>query len=71
VEDCEPPNSGCCDSNCKFKVNGTLCSAARGICDKSEYCTGTAAACPADVRQSNTFLCRAAKDTACDTAEYP
>ncbi|KAG7450771.1 uncharacterized protein BT62DRAFT_943672 [Guyanagaster necrorhizus] len=60
-EDCDPGagvDSNCCDSStCKFK-NGAVCDP-----DSSACCTGQCAFAP------STQVCRASKDSRCDTAE--
>jgi hypothetical protein len=58
-EDCEPPNSGCCGSNCKFLPSGTQCRGPAGECDQAENCTGTSATCPADVKKPLGTACTA------------
>lgn len=47
----------CCSSTCSFKPNTTVCRAASGQCDLTEYCTGNAAACPADVPAADNAPC--------------
>jgi hypothetical protein len=47
---------------------GTVCRAAAGACDVAEVCSGSSAACPADVRKPAGTVCRAAAG-ACDVAE--
>jgi hypothetical protein len=44
---CDDSNEDCCN-NCQLASNGTVCRASTGSCDPAEYCSGTAASCPAD-----------------------
>jgi len=67
-EDCD--GGACCDNACIFvKANpATECRAAAGDCDVAEFCTGSSAACPADVLEPNGTECRASTGN-CDPAE--
>jgi hypothetical protein len=56
----------CCASNCAFKVSGTQCRAAAGVCDLAEFCSGASGGCPSDAKASGE--CRAAVGV-CDVAE--
>jgi hypothetical protein len=57
-------NSG----TCGFRKSTAICRPANGICDAPDTCSGTGAACPADMVRPNTFVCRQATG-ACDQAE--
>lgn len=57
-------NSG----TCGFRKSTAICRPANGICDVADTCSGTGAACPADMVRPNTFVCRQATG-ACDQAE--
>lgn len=46
----------CCD-NCQYKVSGTLCRPADGVCDLPEYCNGTSEYCQPDVYIQNGYMC--------------
>jgi hypothetical protein len=67
-EDCDPPNGECCDAQCKFVPAGTSCRGQTDDCDKTEYCTGNSASCPADQPQPAGTVCRA-KSGDCDKEE--
>lgn len=69
-EQCDPKaaNSGCCTGACTFEASTTQCRDAAGVCDVSESCTGTSAACPGNSFASPTTECRAPAGT-CDVAE--
>ncbi|KAK4547943.1 hypothetical protein LTR36_010662 [Oleoguttula mirabilis] len=45
---CDDSNEDCC-KGCQLATNGTICRASTGLCDPQETCSGTSAACPADV----------------------
>lgn len=49
--------SGACCASCKFKAYGTVCRPSVGECDINEYCSGTSALCPADLKKSNGSPC--------------
>src|SRR6185295_17414856 len=70
AEQCETSLSGtaCCNANCTFKNNATLCRAAATVCDVAENCTGSSATCPADAFASSATVCRASVGT-CDVTE--
>ncbi len=57
----------CCTATCTFVTIGTVCQASAGVCDLAESCTGSSAACPADVANL-TSVCRASAGS-CDVAE--
>jgi hypothetical protein len=59
TEQCDPPGD-CCGADCRFSAAGTECRPAAGLCDAVETCTGTDAACPADVKKPNGEICREA-----------
>src|SRR5256885_862288 len=46
--ECEPPNTGCCDSLCFALPPSTRCRNSTGICDVPEYCDGVSSQCPID-----------------------
>ncbi|MDZ7379218.1 MAG: hypothetical protein ONB06_07710, partial [candidate division KSB1 bacterium] len=52
-EQCDTAISGsvCCTANCTFASTSTVCRSAAGECDAVEFCTGTAATCPADAKK--------------------
>ncbi|KAH8811670.1 ADAM family of metalloprotease-like protein ADM-B [Xylogone sp. PMI_703] len=54
---CDPSNEDCCNSQCQFASNGTVCRASTGSCDPEEVCTGTAATCPTDVTAPDGTSC--------------
>ena len=62
-----PGNAGCpVDA---FRPATVSCNGApAGVCDFDEKCTGTTAACPANVKQPTTFVCRVSAGP-CDIAE--
>lgn len=72
--DCSSLNTACADGVCnaqhlceqQFKSDQTVCRPSQGLCDLEETCTGSSAACPADVK--STDICR---DVAgdCDVVE--
>jgi len=73
AEQCDDgPSNGtpgdCCDADCNFVSASTTCRPPAGPCDVAENCTGSSAACPADVVLSSTVTCRASAG-ACDAAE--
>lgn len=79
-EDCGGSNDGDCqvcsktkgakaDGTCSFVAMGLTCRPARGLCDRPEVCSGSASACPADVREPNTKECRRSAGS-CDRAEF-
>lgn len=47
----------CCTTNCQVKSSGTPCREAAGECDVTDVCTGTSAACPADLKKANNTPC--------------
>lgn len=51
---CDPASSPCCTSQCSFAPSSQVCRPAQDpSCDSAEMCTGTSAACPADVTAPN------------------
>jgi cysteine-rich repeat protein len=66
VEECD--GGPCCTPTCTLVAADVLCRPAAGSCDLDEFCTGTDAACPADVKKPAGTECRAAVDV-CDAAE--
>ncbi|MFN2426803.1 MAG: hypothetical protein ABR587_10215 [Candidatus Binatia bacterium] len=62
---------GCCAAGCEaFVAVDTLCRAASGVCDTvAEACTGSSAACPADVLSSTDVVCRPSLAGVCDSPE--
>ncbi len=67
-EQCE--DGDCCESTtCKFAAATTVCRQSQGLCDRVEYCNGTAAACPADAVAPNTVVCRPSTKS-CDPPEF-
>lgn len=57
------------DGTCSTLGSTVECRAAADVCDAAEYCTGSAAACPADGFLPAVTQCRGSAG-ACDTAEY-
>ncbi|KAF9429445.1 hypothetical protein BGZ76_001283 [Entomortierella beljakovae] len=53
---CDDLNDDCCQS-CQLKPAGQVCRVAISECDVQEVCSGTSAACPADVRLDNETPC--------------
>ena len=56
------------DGTCAPRAAGIVCREAAGACDVAETCTGSSAACPADVLTAAGTVCHAAAG-ACDVAE--
>lgn len=55
---CDPSNSACCTQQCSFATQGTVCRPSiNAICDMEEVCTGTSAACPADITAKDGTSC--------------
>ena len=50
----------CCASNCQYASNSTMCRSPF-TCDPAEFCTGTSAVCPPDVKDPD--------DTPCDDGD--
>lgn len=51
---CDPASSSCCTSQCAFAPSSQVCRPAKDPnCDQAEMCTGTSAACPADITAPN------------------
>ncbi|XP_019499669.1 PREDICTED: disintegrin and metalloproteinase domain-containing protein 8 isoform X3 [Hipposideros armiger] len=48
---------GTCCHECRVKPAGTLCRAAKDVCDLEEYCDGRQPACPEDAFQENGTPC--------------
>jgi len=59
--------TSCCTSTCQFRSAGSECRAQAGFCDVAETCTGSAGACPADLK--TTIECRAVAGI-CDVADF-
>ena len=71
LEDCESPFDACC-LGCNFRASDFVCRPnATGsdgtTCDVPELCTGTSAACPADIRIPAGTTCRGSSGP-CDIA---
>src|SRR5450759_4391333 len=50
---------------------GTSCRPAVDFCDAAEVCDGTSGACPADLKQPSSLLCRdVAPGSNCDVQEF-
>jgi hypothetical protein len=60
----------CCSSNCTFKLSSTVCRAAFGICDESEFCSGSSAQCPPNTYSPTSKPCRANILGPCDVPDY-
>ncbi|KAA1468447.1 hypothetical protein DENSPDRAFT_814694 [Dentipellis sp. KUC8613] len=55
---CDPANSPCCTSQCQFAPSSQVCRPAKDSqCDTAESCSGSSAACPADVFAANGKSC--------------
>lgn len=54
-EQCE--GGPCCDAACRLRGPDQVCRPAAGECDLSEYCTGTASACPEDKKSPDLTTC--------------
>lgn len=54
---CDPSNEDCCNNQCQFASNGTVCRASTGSCDPEEVCSGTSATCPADLTAPDGTSC--------------
>jgi len=61
----------CCQSNCTFRANGSVCRpGVDSDCDTSETCTGAAATCPPDDAPiNNGKVCRPGSGDVCDQNE--
>ncbi|GEM_PF-6432642 len=53
----------------KFNLSSTLCRASAGVCDVTEKCTGSSAACPVDAFNASVTLCRN-NVSECDEQEF-
>ena len=61
-EQCEAPFGPCCNqTTCQLEPPTTACRAQDGVCDVTEYCSGTSDQCPV-----NSFV---PDDTACDDGD--
>lgn len=65
---CTASKGASADGTCTPLPNTTVCRAAVGVCDATEFCTGASGTCPMDGRKSNTTVCRPAAG-ACDAPE--
>ncbi|OAA67179.1 metalloprotease [Niveomyces insectorum RCEF 264] len=54
---CDPANDECCTSSCQLANAGTVCRPSTGSCDPAETCSGTTAACPANVNAPDGTTC--------------
>lgn len=55
---CDPASTSCCTTGCQFAPRTEVCRPAKNAaCDTAEYCTGTSAACPADITAANGKSC--------------
>jgi len=70
-EDCDPPNSECCDRNCRFVNSRTVCRRSRGDCDIDETCTGKDSFCPRDLFERRGTRCRCSGRDESDRVEQP
>jgi hypothetical protein len=74
-EDCDPPNSECCDRNCRFVSSRTVCRRSRGECDIDETCTGRDDFCPRDLFERRGTRCRCSgrdeSESESDRADQP
>lgn len=58
-------STSCCDSECHFVAQFTICRPAVGACDAIEQCTGNLATCPEDESQPDEASCSEGGDTCC------
>ena len=56
TQNCERDGNNCCKA-CKFVTRGTTCRNAANSCDVPEFCNGTSAACPTDLKTANGIPC--------------
>ncbi|KAJ3371340.1 hypothetical protein GGF31_003263 [Allomyces arbusculus] len=54
---CSDRNSPACCSSCQYKAKGSVCRAARDVCDTQETCSGTSADCPNDTYLADGTSC--------------
>ncbi|KAL0941075.1 adam protease adm-b [Colletotrichum truncatum] len=54
---CDPSNEDCCNGQCQFASNGTVCRQSTGSCDPVETCSGTSASCPNDRHKDDGDSC--------------
>lgn len=54
---CDPANEDCCNDQCQFASQGTVCRESTGTCDPEETCAGDTAMCPKDVKTPDGDAC--------------
>ncbi|OLN92033.1 Disintegrin and metalloproteinase domain-containing protein B [Colletotrichum chlorophyti] len=54
---CDPANEDCCNGQCQFASNGTVCRQSTGSCDPEETCSGTSATCGSDQHKDDGDSC--------------
>jgi len=69
-EECDPPNSECCDRNCKF-FDSRICRMSKGDCDMEETCTGRNSFCPKVQFERRGTRCRCRGREASESLETP
>jgi hypothetical protein len=65
--DCEACNLSGKVGVCSYK-QGTACRDSQGLCDPTEYCSGSSSVCPSDQFRGAGYVCRPAQG-GCDVAE--
>lgn len=75
--DCNSMNGVCGQGHCNLATNrcqatynssSTVCRQSLGVCDKTEYCTGSSKTCPGNSYNSSSTVCRASGGV-CDAEE--
>ncbi|KAK6225932.1 adam protease adm-b [Colletotrichum tabaci] len=54
---CDPANEDCCNGQCQFASNGTVCRQSTGSCDPEEVCSGSSSTCPSDEHKDDGDSC--------------
>lgn len=55
---CDPATSPCCTSSCRYAASSQVCRpAVDSLCDTTEYCNGTSASCPTDIKRDDGASC--------------
>jgi len=62
--------SSCCNRDCTLRTSGSVCRAARDICDVAEMCDGRAGACPPDAFASSDTPCTPALEDPCTIKDH-
>src|SRR5262249_49207916 len=58
----------CCSASCQFEAATVVCRPAAGDCDVAEYCTGSSADCPADIKEPDATACT--DGSLCTTSDH-